>query len=275
MISSTRPFGSLASILSFYAPVFLLSWFTPANILFGQTPADRSQWLSMAPGEYLRLIQAGNVSIQVSDALLKQKGKVGATEFKLQITYRYSYTIDTMDEQEGMQLASIQVSYQRPKFRISHTIHVQSDFSPSDPWSNRLMKHEMDHLAVSTDPRLRAIVDGVLGSTTRYEFRWEQSSPPSEKQIREEIHRSSTQRILDIEKMIQLAYDQLDDRSMQGNRKIESRGLFFRSLYRAPWLQNTGLKSFRDVSSEDMESWERSVPANKLEVHYRESWDED
>ena len=272
MNARARPFSCFLSRVRFCRSVFFWSWIATATVALGQSPIDRSKWLSTAPGEYLRLIQAGNVSIQASDDLLQQKDKVGATEFKLQIGYRYTYTIESVEEREGTQLARLRVTYQRPKFRITHVIHVESDFSPPDPWSNRLMKHEMDHLAISTDPRIRAIVDGVLGSTASYEFRWEQSTSPSDKQIREEINRASTERISDVEKIIQLAYDQLDDRSMQGNRKIESRGAFFQGLFIARWLQETNLKTFRSYAAQEMEAWGRSVPVTKLEMHYRESW---
>lgn len=274
MSSCAHPHLRFLNGIPFCRVLFFWGWVAVTGVALGQSPIDRSKWLSMAPGEYVRLIQAGNVSIQASDALLLQKDKVGATEFKLQIGYRYTYTIVEVEEQEGTQLARIRVMYQRPKFRITHVIHVESDFSPPDPWSSRLIKHEMDHLAVSTDPRVRAIVDGVLGATTSYEFRWEQSAAPTDKQIREEINRSSVERIADIEKIIQLAYDQLDDRSVQGNRNIDSRGEFFQNLYTGRWLQEANLKTFRTYAAGELETWGNSIPVSKLEMHYRESWQE-
>lgn len=273
MSSLTRP-RSTAWFYTRSCSVFVfLIWLTGySENVIGQEIVDRAKWLTSAPAEYQRLLDAGNVTIQASDALLQQKDKVGATEYKLQVGYRFSYKMESNTQQDGIQHARVRVTYQRPKFRISHTIHVESNYNPPDPWSHRLMKHEMDHLAISTDPRVRAIVDGVLGGSLLIDLRWEQTSPPSDRQIRESLGDKSVERISDIERLIQIAYDELDDLSAQGNRRIDARGSFFKQLYSVEWLRSTKLKSFDDYSTEEIESWLAKVPKSKLEIHYRENW---
>lgn len=256
-----------------YSVLVLLFWSAghPA-IVIAQDIVDRASWLTLAPPEYQRLLDAGNVAIQASDALLQQKEKVGATEFKLQVGYRFTYKIESNRQQDGIQQTRVRVIYQRPKFRISHVIHVESTYNPPSPWTHGLMKHEMDHLAISTDPRLRAIVDGVLGSSVSVDLRWEQTSAPSDQQIRESLGNRSAERFSDIEKVIQIAYDQLDEASAQGNRRIDARGSFFKQIYSVEWLRSTKLKSFDEFSAEEIESWLANVSKSKLEMHYRETW---
>ncbi len=273
MNSFRRPPFAACVFACFCAPYLFPIWPAhPSEIAFAQEGVDHAKWLTQAPPEFQRLLDAGNVSIQASDALLRQKEKFGATEFKLQVGYRFSFKIESNTQEDGVHLVRVRVIYQRPTFRISHIIHVESDYNPLDPWSHRLMKHEMDHLAISTDPRVRAIVDGILGGSLVLDLRLEQASAPSDQQIREYLGSRSAERFADIERVIQIAYDQLDEASVQGNRRIDSRGNFFKQLYSVEWLKSTKLKTFDEYNSEELETWMKKIPQSKLEMHYRESW---
>ena len=58
---------------------------------FGQRQnATAHPWLATAPGEYVRLIQAGEVSVEEDDERLRKENKQAITFFTLTIDYRYT-----------------------------------------------------------------------------------------------------------------------------------------------------------------------------------------
>ena len=247
-----------------------LLWQVPsAEVTFGQRQrAAAHPWLATAPGEFVRLIQAGEVSIEEDDERLRKEDKQALTFFTLTIDYRYAMKYQTVESGPEQQVVRVNVRYKKPTSQIVHRIIVGSDFKPALPWANPLLIHEMDHVAISTDPRLEKWIENIFAVERNWEFTWQQSTKPTDGQIQKKIVEKSQELTLDVERWIQFLYDQLDSESFHGTQDIANRSKFFAQLYSVETVAKCKIASFLALTQEQVRSGGK-VLNRKLESHFR------
>ncbi len=69
------------------------------------------------------------------------------------------------------------------------------------------MKHEMDHVAISTDPRLIKIIQRVLQRKKTWLESFEQSTQPTDAELRQRVEADVRKTVAAFETMIQAQYD--------------------------------------------------------------------
>jgi len=201
-------------------------------------------WLADAPGEFVRLIDRGNVKIKVDDKRIRQANKAALTSFRFIVDYdfRFRYQWIESNRNENLWRAKIMAWMDQPKIRLEHTIFVPSTFTPTIPWQSNLLKHEFDHVAISTDPRLEKILKRVLQRRRVWVAEWDQATMPTENDLRAKIKDDLTFETKSFEKMIQSQYDQLDRESVDGLQDISDRQKFFLDLYTVAGLERTAFE---------------------------------
>ena len=137
-------------------------------------------WVADAPGEFVRLIDRGNVRIVVDDDLVKKAGKQALTLFKFVVAYDFKYRHQTLgyDRETNTWQSKIEAWMDQPKIKIEHKICLKSDFQPASPWESKLLRHEFDHVAISSDPRMSKIMKRVLQQRREWTAKWVQPNPP-------------------------------------------------------------------------------------------------
>ncbi|MFN7891229.1 MAG: hypothetical protein ACK5OC_13140 [Pirellula sp.] len=236
---------------------------------FGQRQnATAHPWLATAPGEYVRLIQAGEVSVEEDDERLRKENKQAITFFTLTIDYRYTMKYQTVESGTEQQVVRVNVRYKKPTSQIVHRIIVGSDFKPALPWTNSLLMHEMDHVAISTDPRIENWIENFFTVERNWEFAWQQSTKPTDGQIQKKIVEKSQELTIDVERWIQFLYDQLDSESIHGTQDIANRSKFFAQLYSPETVAKCKIASFLALTPEQIRSGGK-MPNRKLEAHFR------
>ena len=190
-------------------------------------------WAVDAPGEFVRLIDRGNVKIVVDDDLVKKAGKSALTVFKFVVDYDFKYRHQTIgyDRETNTWQSKIVAWMDQPKVKIEHKICLKSDFQPSSPWESKLLRHEFDHVAISSDPRMLKLMKWALQQRREWTGKWEQPNSPSEQDVRTAILESITVEVKALEKLVQSQYDTLDQESSQGMVAIGARTSFFKDLY--------------------------------------------
>lgn len=240
-----------------------------ADIAWGQRQmAAVHPWLASAPGEFVRLIQAGEVSIEEDDERLRKENRQALTFFELTIDYRYVMQYQTVESGPERQTVRVNVRYKKPTSRVVHKVIVGSDFKPVAPWSNPLLMHEMDHVAISTDPRLERWIESYFAIERNWDFAFPQSSKPTDGQIQKRIVEKSQELTLDVERWIQFLYDYLDSESVQGTQDIANRSKFFFNLYSPETVAKCKIASLLALTPEQIRNAAK-VPNRKLETHFR------
>jgi len=227
-------------------------------------------WLATAPGEFIRLIDNGNVQILVDDERVQKARKSALTVFRFDIQNEFKYRHQMLGYDEKLQAwqAKIVAWMDQPKFKLEHNIFFRSTFSPTLPWESKLLRHEFDHVAISTDPRLLKIIKRTLQQRHQWIATWQQASAPTDADIRKNIVDTFQEEVKALEKLVQSQYDYLDQESNQGVLAIKARTDFFKGLYT---LDGLGRCHYQlDKSMQDFVKEKLSSPANDKEVegHY-------
>lgn len=228
------------------------------------------QWIGNAPGEFVRLIDRGKVAILVNDEIVRQAGKSAITRFEFSVKYDFKFRYDWIQNlplRDGWQ-AKIVAWIDKPQFKIEHKVYLQSTFAPSDPWQSKLLRHEFDHVSISTDPRLNKLIQRVLQRRRTFIAKWEQESMPKENEIRARIQEVIDLEIHEIENMIQIQYDLLDKESRDGIASIGSRKDFFNSLYTVPGLERCRFEYVEDVRGFVNEKLGSPAIQKEVDSHY-------
>lgn len=218
--------------------VFICTFATSAPSAKAQSTKPHP-WLAEAPGEFVRMIDRGNVNIVVDDDRVHKAAKSALTVFQFSVDYdfRFRHQLLGYDRDTNAWQAKIVAWMDQPKIKLEHMVCVQSNFTPALPWESKLLRHEFDHVAISTDPRFVKIIKRTLQQRRQWNEKWEQSSAPTEKDVRDRILAAIQAEVQLLEKLVQCQYDLLDQESAQGLSAISSRKEFFCELYSVQGLE--------------------------------------
>lgn len=224
-------------------------------------------WLATAPGEYMRLINRGNVQIQIDDELLNKYGRTALTRFEIKLDYRCIFRPPKGTNKNGEQIMLLDVRYTKRDLSLQHRIIVPTSHKPESPWKDPLLKHEMDHVAITTDPRLVELVRGLFsrGFTIKVQPSSERNSGTASYQSQAEQFTLDV--IGELESLLHFQYDELDRSSKDGLVELEDRAAFFQSLYDYEACRKHLEKTLADVNQEQWSKWVK-IDSKTLAAHY-------
>jgi hypothetical protein len=208
-------------------------------------PAEVSRaphpYLQDPPAAFARLIDRGKVSIQVNDQKLREAKKSALTVFEFEVRQKLNYRFRYADRpSKGKFPLRLSVRFEDTTLEVKHTLFLPTWFHPRKPWESTLLRHEMDHVAISTDPRMWKLVESTLWQPESWVEVFEAEVLPSNEEIERAVQSRADLRRMAVESLIQAYYDQLDQLSRDGRDPIEDRKGFFESLYMRDSLR--GLK---------------------------------
>ena len=242
-----------------------------ANGAFSQTLNEEAAhpWIADAPGEFVRLIDLGNVRIVVDDEKVRQANKAALTQFAFKLSYqvRLKYAWTENGVQTGLWKARIDAVLRAPRIKVEHKIVLPSSFQPPNPWKSSLLSHEFDHVAISTDPRLIKILQRIFSRKRILLEEWKQDEMPTRDQVLSRVSADADKDIRVCESMLQSQYDWLDLKSVSGVSPIESRYEFFQDLYSLSGLERCQFVHL-DVAKKLFEARKSLDFKDELQRHY-------
>ncbi len=245
---------------------FLVLQISPVTLLAQKQPHP---WIAEAPGEIVRLIGLGNVRIEIDDEAVKASNKLALTAFQLKVTYdaRIRYDWIAQGNQNQPWKARIIANVPKPRIQLDHQVIIPSTFQPTEAWESALMKHEFDHVAISTDPRLLKIMERIFKRKWVFTEGWDQPSRPTDADVQSRVEQLLAREVKNCEQLIQQQYDWLDLQTISGSQSLDSRMSFFQELYS---FQGLGRCSFarRDLVKEYLERNATAESLKELERHY-------
>lgn len=217
---------------------------------FGQTASTPSAeerigeqaphpWLNDVPSDLSRLVDVGKVRMEVDEAAVRAAKRTALTAFHFKFTYRTHYRWPSSSRSTvGGRSIKLLVRFTEFDWEIEHRIMLSERFRPTKPWETPLLRHEFDHVAVSTDPRLLAMLASLDKAEVPIPVEVEQGITLSSKQIDEAIHAYVVRFQKALEDLVNDRYRQLDRESKDGLKFIADRSAFFQSLYTSEGLEN-------------------------------------
>jgi len=226
-------------------------------------------WIASAPPGIQRLIELGQVSLEIDDQELAARKKLGLTKFRFDYEYRYRFNHTEIPPKSKNDPASVAVSatIQLSEVKLSHRILVGSNFLPEQPWKSQLMLHEFDHVSISTDPRLRTLLRLVLGAPIKFQLPSRtpegQAAEAISKRIDDQISLVMRERVREIERVTQALNDRFDRESNNGAQTIAQREVFFADFYKPQTLVEQEFKY-----PEILDEYSKLIAKAKWKEHY-------
>jgi len=148
-----------------------------------------------------------------------------------------------------VRIATVQAKFQNKKVTLSHEIKLASSYQPEKPWDSRLLLHEMDHVAISTDPRLIKILESLLRAPAQLNIALSAAPDQDATLIKQAIYDLQRLRRDSVQKIVQQYYDRLDQQTKNGLDDIDQRAEFFLTLYSKQDLESLEFPYLNEIRS--------------------------
>jgi len=166
-------------------------------------------------------------------------------------------------DSQGQRDAIVLVRFTSPSVLVEHEIKLLGSYRPVKPWESRLLLHEIDHVAISSDPRLLKLLSELLYSPTTLRISLPENSEKDQELIQEAIEKRLTAKLEAIRSIVREYYLRLDDQSNHGLKDLNTRRDFFVELY--TWKDLETLK-FPYLS--EVRTLVSSKDSKEVEEHY-------
>jgi hypothetical protein len=182
------------------------------------------------PPEFKTLIDEGHVQFDFYDPSLTRYERPGLTQFYAQYDWNFRFEIRTRRQRDALRV-TVLPRLERIEMVLNHVIHLPKSYDNDALFGRALVVHEFDHVAISTDPRPRRLMEHLTRTLKAVEH-----VVPLDEKIHEELARSLVndelmRRQSAVNQLIEFNNRRLDQLSNFGNRELENRRQFFITLF--------------------------------------------
>jgi hypothetical protein len=195
--------------------------------------------LAPAPPEFRRLIDAGRVDIRFYDREAPPGPHPGRAEFDVLLNHDYKFQFRHSGARPAAR-TTITLTQQRICCHPVHRVYLPKSVETEDRWNDSLMRHEFDHVAVSSDPRVSLLLKHLVRSMGTIETRPGEMPLSDRTRIQQLINQECSKRTRALVDLVQANQHLLDEITEHGMRPLPDRETFFKSLYTAPNLHKAG-----------------------------------
>ncbi|GAA5510567.1 hypothetical protein [Novipirellula caenicola] len=207
-----------------------------ASSTFGDDAADRpsdSQTIDLAdlpppPAEIASLIEVGKVQFvygprpesmqsrllpgDSSAALRKGRRLAATTEYRMGYHYRSRnrWKFGGQDRNAESREVRITMRFSDVRLEIEHTVWFRKRPASETFWTDRLVLHELDHVRISTDPRLEKRFRDLLRSNTSITRTMKRGETVDESSIHPAVDSHVTDLFSRISDLVDIRYQELD-----------------------------------------------------------------
>ncbi|MCY2975555.1 MAG: hypothetical protein NTW52_12910 [Planctomycetota bacterium] len=212
------------------------------------TAAEPHPWISDAPPKMARMIDIGQVKILEDDIAVKNAQRAAITLYNIHVQFDLRYTQTPIRPANAVRRkTSIQVKFTNPKVTLEHEIKLSTNYKPEKPWESRLLLHEMDHVAISTDPRLIKILKSLLQAPAKLTIDLSTNANQDATTITQAIEDLQQARRVAVQMIVQKYYERLDAQSNNGLDDIDQRNEFFMGLYSKEDLESLEFPYLKEI----------------------------
>jgi len=199
------------------------------------------------PAPLQQLIDAGKVKFEFYDPLRNRPRYPGRTEFLFYVDHQYRFQHDQA-RRGTKSFLTIQPTMQKVTCRVEHKMILPQRLNSDDRWNDRLLRHEFDHVVISTDPRIAMLAEHLLRKIRRITVEVDPRQQVDKRYIDGVVSEEIRQRRDAVIGLIQANYQRLDDVTHHGILPLADREKFFTSLYTEENLQQADFPFAADAA---------------------------
>ena len=187
--------------------------------------------LPSPPDPLARLVEIGNVRFEFYDPRLEKPPFAGETKFEFRYTFnsRSRWKLVHRQDQYAIELS---VQYRQVELQRTHRVLLPEEMIGDDLFQQRLTLHEFDHLAISCDPRLPALLESMLKTRNakivmtldeaKYGFSGEPTSAELTRISKRLVQEASDRVFEDFVAIVSIRYRELDRVSDSGRKPLRT-----------------------------------------------------
>ncbi|WP_339910694.1 hypothetical protein [Symmachiella dynata] len=225
--------------------IFFCAFATVTLALFGRT-LQCAESHRQSPPQFKTLVNASDIEFDFYDPTVEPDRYPGRALFSLDVRTRFLYEYQVV-RRRARRYVVIRPKIQKIQWKLKHTIRLPKSYDDPTMWDTVLLLHELDHVAISSDPRLRMLLERTLFSVKRIERPMTQGGALNEAAIQKIINDEFIKRRDAVVDLATKNYKLLDKVSAHGARNIPDRDAFFRKLYSKESLDEAGFPYLGDV----------------------------
>lgn len=196
---------------------------------------------------YMRhLAQQGNV--QIVNGTVAAPGLHALTRFELSFRANWDYEL-TLEKSGSEFYLSVKPTMKTVDVSVRHTLKLPEGEEQKSARYRTLLLHEYDHVAISTDGRVKALLKGVISKVGTLRKRWTGVIPPPADQVNALIAAELELRKNAVVALVADAYQRLDRETDHGRRPLAHRANFFLPLFHEKHLEETKFPYMTEAKS--------------------------
>ncbi len=220
------------------------------GIAMSAAPLDADDDLvASAPETVAQLLKSGGVTLETYDPATAEsdlKNYHGSVTFELFLAAPFDVEFRWQPDGPGSRLF-IESAFQPVESRITHKIKVPRQLNRAAFWNDSLVRHELDHVAISTDPRTVLLFERTLQTAVALQRKIPSKSKPKLNGVAAIVNEELRLRREAIYELIRRQNRKLDEQTKHGLLPVADRDAFFRELYEKSSLDEASFPFLADV----------------------------
>lgn len=200
-----------------------------------------------APKFAKALMENDLLEIRFYDPATEPRKFLGETRFDLDCIYKFKFKAKTT-QRGRTRKAGIRVTFTQVKVVCKSTVYLPKSYENKDDfWSTKLVRHEMEHVRINSDPRITLLIEFLTKMNTRFEVQLSSNESVNNESVKELLDDRTRLRREAVNSLIQFNHDDLDKVTGHGGTgKIEES--FFAQLFTKKNIENGKFEYSRTVA---------------------------
>ena len=193
------------------------------------------------------LERTGRVTYEYYDPAREFPERPGLTNFRFAIDRRYVYR-SRIDRSGRRRQLVIDLSVTRLDITLTHVVRLPAERSVNEPIHAELVLHEFDHVAISTDPRPRLLLEHLVRGPARVTLPLETDARAVGDRLDAGLQETLTRSTDAVVALVGFNYAELDRLTQHGTRPLPDRRAFFEGLFTPENLRAAGFPALEQVA---------------------------
>lgn len=205
--------------------------------------------VASAPPDIRSLLETGGVTLNTYDPATETSDLAwfhGSATFELRLAAPFTTQFTWKRDGKWNRIA-IATEFQPVTSRLTHTIKVPHPSDHGGFWGESLIRHELDHVAITADPRPILLFERSLKTVLSLHRKLPAKSEPKSSGVVGFVNQELRLRREAIFDLIREQNRKLDETTQHGLLPLPHRDAFFRSLYEKESLDEAGFPYLAEV----------------------------
>lgn len=214
----------------------------------GVAADENDNSLPKPPEEFSKLFDSGIAKLSFYTRRPSQQQYEGETRFNFSVKYRFQFRSRISRSQTGL-IARGSITYSNVSIDQDLVISLPYYYQNKGIWDAQLVRHELEHVRISADPRITLLLRRLITSVNRFEIPLSSTRNVSREQVREYVDKRIKRHVAEVTRIVQSNNDLLDRITAHGRIWAERDPNFFLRLYTEGNLKDADFQSIEDLGT--------------------------